>query len=659
MGVFTPKRVVLFVVAVLLGTSALANHPSPRTLARMAWDTDDQVGVMFGGRGFADAATAVSHAGDETWLFSGSVWVQRFPVTKPPARSAHTMVYDSGRDRVIMFGGRQEQVDRNSSAVFLGDTWAWDGENWTRIESPESPSSRHFAGLTYDPDRDRVILFGGNAFGADGTTIEPLFDTWELDGNQWTRVATGAPTVVKPVLTYDAANDRVVMMGLNQANLTSVMYTYDGAAHTWTQVTTDKMPTCVNEGHLIYREDTQKLVFVGGLCVAGTPTSEEVFEWDGTGWVKVTTNSIPRGAGQATAFNPDRKHFVAFGGSTVLSGAIGSETLMLVGTTWRGSSLPARPRPRSLAAFASDPDTNTVWMFGGLDETGNFYLVDFWGYRNGQWFLVPHTAASPQSCESPLASYDTDRDRLVLVCSGEQTWEWDGATWKEFADLEDLPDFRRFASIAYDANLKKTVLFGGYNNNNYRNDTWLWNGTLWEEADISNRDRPDHRGMMAMWYDPLMHRTILYGGIGRSNIDRKVTRYGDMWAFDGSQWTLLEVTPTPGQKMGAQVAVHPTTGKLLLFGGLQAETIDDDSLRQFFTNDTWEWDGAASRWTKLEFPRLPDPRENGALAWDPAAGAFVLFGGYSRGFYYSDRWLFTQQGWVPLLDHAGRRRPVR
>jgi N-acetylneuraminic acid mutarotase len=162
-----------------------------------------------------------------------------------------------------------------------------------------------------------------------------------------------------------------------------------------------------------------------------------------------------------------------------------------------------------------------------------------------------------------------------------------------------------------------------------------------------------------MWYDPLMKKTVIYGGIGRSNLDRKVTRHADMWAFDGSVWTLLEVPETPGQRMGAAVAVHPVTGKVLLFGGLRAESLDDDSLRQYFANDTWQWDGSTSSWTRLESARVPEPRQNAGLAWDPAAGEFTLFGGYSNGFYHSDVWSLTEQGWIPRADTGKRRRAVR
>src|SRR4051812_34328963 len=48
-------------------------------------------------------------------------------------RIGHAMAYDSARNQTIMFGG-------NFNGAYLGDTWAFDGTNWTRLTPPASPS---------------------------------------------------------------------------------------------------------------------------------------------------------------------------------------------------------------------------------------------------------------------------------------------------------------------------------------------------------------------------------------------------------------------------------------------------------------------------------------------------------------------------------------
>src|SRR5215213_3672135 len=105
MSVLSPKRVIQFVVASLLALPLLANHPSPRLQAKMAFDESTGTGVLFGGRGLEDPATGLTHGTDETWLWVRDQWVQQFPINHPAPRSSHAMVYDSKRGRVLVFGG--------------------------------------------------------------------------------------------------------------------------------------------------------------------------------------------------------------------------------------------------------------------------------------------------------------------------------------------------------------------------------------------------------------------------------------------------------------------------------------------------------------------------------------------------------------------------
>lgn len=658
MSVLTPKRVVLFVVAALLGSGVYASYPSPRSLARMAYDTQNNVGVMFGGRGPLDPATGVTHNSDETWIWNGATWLQQFPVNHPSARGAHTMVYDSNHGRVYLFGGRQEAADASGEPTYLNDTWFWKDGEWTRVETAHAPSPRHYSGLAYDRERDRIVLFGGNGYAADGTTLVAEFDTWEFDGTDWTRVATDSPKLAKPLLVYDAQAKQTIMMGVNETGLTNLMYRYDPAAHSWTQLTPEKLPTCINEGHLFYQEHSGKLLFMGGVCPTNTPNLEELFEWNGTTWTKVETqNSAARALGQAVIYEQLRQRIVSYGGSAVFDTFLNSSTFLLQRGRWSSGYFTARPQPRSLFTFNTDPISNNVFLFGGLDETSSIYYGDLWAYRDGQFRTtgVADDNGPGGGCETPLGAWDSDRGRLVVTCSGTQVFEFDGTAWKKFSDLKKAPPSRHWARMVYDQKLKKTVLFGGYSTGNYRNDTWTWNGTEWTELNISG-DKPPHRGSMAMWYDPLQQKTIIYGGFGRPHINEKITRYADMWALDGNRWSKLNPAQTPGPRFGPQVAVNPETGRVLLFGGLRSESLDDDSIHQFFDNDTWQWDGAAGTWTQLHPQRQPPVRQNAGLTWDPVTHEMVLFGGYANGFYLSDLWTWNGENWTPLVETTARRR---
>jgi len=667
MGVFTLKRAVVFVVAVLFGANVWASNPSPRTQSRMAWDPSRNVGILFGGIGPTDSGgTELQHDSAETWHWTGGQWLQRFPSTVPPQRAVHSMVFDTQRNRVVMFGGRQAPTDKSAPPTFLNDTWVYSNDDWTLVESAEHPPVRQFAAMAYDRTRDRVVLYGGNILNADQKTFTGRYDTWEFDGAQWTQLQDATPKVAKPLLGYDPSRNQLILLGLDETGTTRLMFRFNAETKAWDSVAPTTLPTCVNDGHLVYRQETNKLLFFGGVCATGTLAYDEGFEWDGTNWTKISwnANQFSRLAGQAVAYDTLRREVISYGGTSAFGAVVASTTYLLQNEIWRGVFLPnLRPSPRSKSAFETDPVSNTIWMLGGLDETSAFYSTDFWGYRDGQWFQAP---AGPVTCDGPLSDWDTDRNRMVVVCNGSEMWEWDGAAWKSFPDLKKEPDIRNFSALSYDPILKKTVLFGGYYNNNYRNDTWTWNGTEWTEVKVDSKKRPPNRGQHSMWYDPLLKKVVLYAGIGRPNLDERVTRYSDMWSFDGTSWTKLDVSATPGIRFGAQVGVNPVSGRVLLFGGLVARPRASDptgkTLEQVYLNDTWEWNGAGNTWTQItpsDATPEPEKRENGSLTWDPIAQKMVLYAGYAEGFYRSDLWTWNGVDWTPREFAGGRRRAVR
>jgi hypothetical protein len=161
--------------------------------------------IVFGGR----HATAL----DDTWSLSLTGpprWSQFTPDgPAPPARFGHSAIFDPERRRMIMFGGT------NDSTVF-GDTWELSLEGrprWHRIASDEAPPPRAFASMVYDSKRHRVILMGGRDAAGNA-----LGDTWVLPvgerggwreareagelGARW-----GAPAV------YDPDQDAVIVLG--------------------------------------------------------------------------------------------------------------------------------------------------------------------------------------------------------------------------------------------------------------------------------------------------------------------------------------------------------------------------------------------------------------------------------------------------------------
>ena len=112
--------------------SALANEANLRGKDRgwIVFGVDDKtrkVVVVFGGANLTIGAGAIQ-PNDETWEWSPqtSKWTRRVGTgAAPEPRAGAGMVYDSQRQKCILFGGR------SAAGTNYDDTWEWDGDDWS------------------------------------------------------------------------------------------------------------------------------------------------------------------------------------------------------------------------------------------------------------------------------------------------------------------------------------------------------------------------------------------------------------------------------------------------------------------------------------------------------------------------------------------------
>lgn len=668
MSVPTLRRT-FFVAALLLAATALfANNPPALTGSRMAYNESNGYTYMFGGVTTFDAGASAYFNPTETWLWNGLRWLQLFPSHVPAGRSSQVMVYEPSKNAFVMFGGR---VGGGTTATDIGDTWIFANGDWTQITTGDAPSPRAFAGAAYDPARGRTVLFGGSNTVPPpiGTAVPPTvtnyYDTWEFDGSTWTKVADNGPQVYTPMLVYDEARSQMLLIGQDIA-FKPLMYSYDPGTHAYTQITPQTMPPCANHSAVVFQRAPGTVYLSGGVCVTNTyssPVLEEAYSWDGTNWTKlVTKSSITKTSDLAMTYDARRSLVVTFGGTQAYAAPVAftytfdpsladaTVTPPTNGDWISHDPNTVTPGPRALAAFQADPVNKVIYLLGGNTDGTTF--TDFWTYQNGGWARI--TADNTPACGTPYAAFDTDRSKLVVACSDGTIAEWDGSAWKTFPDLKTKPSFTRFAAMVYDPTLKRTVLYGGYNDSDYVNNTWEWDGTAWTE--LRKHNAPS-RAMTAMWYDPILKKTVLFGGVGRPSAQDAVERYDDMWGLDNTNgWTEMKPGVLPNTRYGAQIATDPNTGHTFLLGGLRldSEIKNGNTLyHQVYADDMWEWDG--SKWTQVAMNNTPGPRESGAFAYDYGRNEFVLFGGWS-GYYHGDLWRLTGSEWhiVPESMKRGR-----
>ncbi len=187
----------------------------------------------------------------------------------------------------------------------------------------------------------------------------------------------------------------------------------------------------------------------------------------------------------------------------------------------------------------------------------------------------------------------------------DETWEWDGATWRLIPTAPGPgPVARSGHAMAYDARRGRVVLFGGVDRGGrLLGDTWEWDGARWiamaPAASLSARNGA------VMTFDRARNRVLLFGGRGGP------LALGDFWAWDGAQWLPLASGP-PGRRLAA-FAYDGVRGRAVLFGGF-------DGFRQL--DDLWEWDGV--QWSNPR-PAFAPPAVGGAgMCEYPARGSVVL-----------------------------------
>ena len=266
--------------------------PVARAIHRMTYDSTRQRVVLFGGR------LSTAEMVNDTWEWDGEYWTLVHTLGPAP-RGAHALAFDSARSRTVCFGGLSKLEDPASA---FGDTWEWDGTDWTQI-ADTGPVARSFHVMAYDSDRGRVILFGGQA--GDGF----LNDTWEWDGIRWTQLAETGPSARDACgSAYDTSRKRIVIFGgeilLDGGQIANVGETWEFGEAVWTKVAT------AGPGPIV----GPLMVYTGSDTLLYNPTDGTTWTWNGAHWTERQRFGPGSRSGAAAAYDSRRERVVLFGG---------------------------------------------------------------------------------------------------------------------------------------------------------------------------------------------------------------------------------------------------------------------------------------------------------------------------------------------------------
>jgi N-acetylneuraminic acid mutarotase len=254
------------------------------------------------------------------------------------------------------------------------------------------------------------------------------------------------------------------------------------------------------------------------------------------------------------------------------------------------------PIPRMYAGMAYDPVTRRLIMFGGLDRKTNTCLSDTWAYDPAvnSWTKLDPRGPTPPARAWNVLVRDPDSGKLVMfggmaggevadLVAGDQlndTWAYDPAAniWTGLKPAGAFPPARYAYTMVYDPSSKQMILFGGITGTTRFNDTWAYDPAVdvWRELKPASAI-PKPRGAQSMAYDPATRRVIMFGGAVSLT-----TLFNETWAYDPVRNAWVELNPVgtpPPPRGGHAMVADPTSGRLIVFGGL------DDTAA--FRSDLW------------------------------------------------------------------------
>jgi len=597
-----------------------ASLPEARHGHTMVYDSGHDRTIVFGGY-----ATGYCNS---TWTFDmqKNAWSNATAGIAPPARLYHSAAFDSKGERMVVFGGS------DSKSIF-NDTWLFDpaSSSWKNASPAKSPTSRERAAMAYDAESDRVVLFGG--WTGKGYSNETW--TYDLGNNTWKNMTflTNPKGRVSHALAYDSQADRVVMFGGKTSALgfSDETWGYDLNINKWTNLTTSSRPGAKLGHALAYDSKNDRVVMFGGLNTNETWS----YNFSSNAWTFLKPVSAPFGRSEhAMSYDSRSDRIVLFGGD------MGGDEVWLFDASvpiWTNTN--PDPASRFGHSLAYDSAGDRVVLFGGT-VAGLVLADDTWSYDPGAnaWKnMNPFPRPSPRS--GTAMAYDSKHGCIVLFGGttapnqfSNETWSYDlkNNSWTDMKP-SDTPQVRAYHALAYDSARGRVVLFGG----NAANETWAYDlgSNSWKK--MSPASSPSARSLASMSYDSESDRIVMYGGnaSGKSN--------GETWAYDPGNDTWMEMDPltSPGPRESHSMVYSSAVDRTVLFGGVGSGK---------YYNETWTYDLNKDSWERLETLVSPSPRARAGMAYDAGKSQVVLFGGMTATEPRSgETWTCSPPGNVP------------
>ena len=329
-----------------------ARRPAARNYSAMAFDGASGRALLFGG----EAPHGPLH---DTWAYDGVDW-QPVQPGAPYPRTGMALAPHPSRPGLVAFGG---SISAPRFAVF-NDTWTWDANGWQPVATSAAPPPRQGAAIAADPYRRNVVLFGGATF---TTQWVGYGDTWTFDGANWSqrfpvhrppsRTRTGAAAL-------DPVGGRVLLVG-------DLLGTWAWDGSEWEVLRPAVEPPPRFDHALATDHRRRRVIMFGGRLTATSQWNAETWEWNGNEWRRLTPGESPAPRGRhVMTWDPVRERIVLNGGDD--GGSTFADTWEWDGQRWSRRQ-PATPVPALTGqAMCADRHTGALLLFGYESQTWSY-----------------------------------------------------------------------------------------------------------------------------------------------------------------------------------------------------------------------------------------------------------------------------------------------
>ncbi|MFT3914859.1 MAG: hypothetical protein QM704_12325 [Anaeromyxobacteraceae bacterium] len=261
------------------------------------------------------------------------------------------------------------------------------------------------------------------------------------------------------------------------------------------------------------------------------------------------------------------------------------------------------PPVRIWPAWVADPARRVMVLFGGLGASTS--LTDSWEWDGAQWRQVfpsdPEGDGNPSGFIMGGRTYDPVRGGVVVSSNGNGIWLWNGASWRKLLDVGG------YDVLVWDEKRGVLVMHHG------SDSTYEWDGTTHRAVQVQGAPGAAQRSGGIGFYDTVSQRACMYGGAWSNGTLIRT----DVVCWNGSVWSTLATQGTaPPSRTECAGAFDPVRRELFIQGGNGTSGARTDTW--VLTADP----GGTRTWVDAGAPALAFNQH--AAAFDPVSSRVLL-----------------------------------